>query len=90
MVQVSLDPSLEEFVQEKVRAGQFADATELVNDAVRLMRELEQEESEEIERLRAELRIGIDQLDRGEGTPWDPEEIKAEGRRRLQQRQQGG
>jgi hypothetical protein len=37
-------------------------------------------------RLAQELQIGFDQADRGEWVEWDPERIKAEGRRLLHQR----
>jgi len=33
--------------------------------------------------LRRELQAGFDQADRGELVDWDPDRIKAEGRRRL-------
>jgi hypothetical protein len=42
------------------------------------------------DRLRRELQIGFDQIDRGEWVVWDPEKIKAEGRRILHERQKGG
>ena len=38
--------------------------------------------------LRRELQIGFDQADRGEFVDWNPDEIKAEGRKRLHQRHQ--
>ncbi len=38
------------------------------------------------EELRQQLHIGFDQADRGQLVDWDPEKVKAEGRRRLQQR----
>ena len=40
-------------------------------------------EHADIDELRRQIAIGIDELDRGLGEPWDPEEIKAEGRRLL-------
>ena len=36
--------------------------------------------------LRRQLQIGFDQADRGQLVDWDPQRIKAEGRRRLRQR----
>jgi hypothetical protein len=36
-----------------------------------------------LEDLRKEIKIGVEQADRGEVVPLDIEEIKAEGRRRL-------
>lgn len=37
------------------------------------------------EELHRQLQIGFDQADRGQLVDWDPEKIKAEGRRRLRQ-----
>lgn len=37
------------------------------------------------EELRALLRTGFDQADRGQWIEWNPDRVKAEGRRRLQQ-----
>jgi len=34
--------------------------------------------------LRSELQIGFEQANRGDITPWHPDRIKSEGRRRLQ------
>lgn len=39
--------------------------------------------------LRDQLQQGFDASDRGEVADWDPERIKAEGRRRLSQRSAG-
>ena len=36
--------------------------------------------------LREQLQIGFDQADRGQLVDWNPDKIKAEGRRRLQKR----
>jgi antitoxin ParD1/3/4 len=88
VIQVSLDPSLEEFVSQKIRAGEFTNASELVNDAVRRIKEIDEDQNPELEALRRELQIGIDQLDRGEGIAWDLEEFKKRCRERLQARRE--
>ena len=36
--------------------------------------------------LREQLKIGFDQEERGQLVAWDPDKIKAEGRRRLQKK----
>ena len=40
------------------------------------------------EYLRRELQVGFDQVDQGQFVDWNPEKIKAEGRRILQQQSQ--
>ncbi len=42
-----------------------------------------------LEQLRKEIARGMEQVERGQVTPFDAEEIKAEGRRRLASRRHG-
>ena len=80
---VSLTPQLEEFVKQQVRYGLYSSASEVVREALRLLevRDLQ------LEALRNEIAIGIEQADRGEVSPLDIEAIKKEGRRLLAQQQ---
>lgn len=80
---VSLTPELERLVNEKVDTGLYQTASEVVREALRLLKERDQER----ERLRADVQAGFDQLARGEGKAYDKgsgrrlmERIKAEGR----------
>jgi hypothetical protein len=38
--------------------------------------------------IEAAVKLGIEELDRGLGAPWDVEEVKAEGRARLKARRE--
>jgi antitoxin ParD1/3/4 len=69
---IRLTPSIEEFIDEQVRAGKFASADEAVEAAVNQMRERE----EKIAWLRREIQLGVDQLERGEGAEWNIEELE--------------
>ena len=73
-MQISLPPELEKFVEEEVRAGEYATPDDVVEDALQLLRHLPAWTEEE---LRREIAVGIKQLDRGEGTPWDVEKLLA-------------
>lgn len=79
-MQISLPADLEQFVEEKVKAGQYERADDVVEDGLRLLRHLPEWTNEE---LRKEIEIGLAQLERGEGKPWSVTEIIAEGQRRL-------
>ena len=79
MATITLSPELAKFVDELVQSGRFTNREDVVNDALMLRKK-------EIEWLRSELEPAIEALDRGEGIPWNPEKIKAEGRTRLAQR----
>jgi antitoxin ParD1/3/4 len=69
---VSLTPELERLVNEKVESGLYQTASEVVREALRLLKERDQAR----ERLRADVQAGFDQLARGEGRLYD----KASGR----------
>ena len=73
---VSLEPKLQGYVDEKVRSGQYESANEVLNAALSLMRDQEEWTPEDVEALRRDVAHAAAQLDRGEGAPWDAEEIK--------------
>ena len=79
---ISLPPEWQKFIEEKVSAGQYSDANAVVVEALRAVRDREAR----LESLRREIQVGVDQADRGELSPWDPAQVKAEGRRLLQER----
>lgn len=80
---VVLSPEMERFVQEKVKSGQFGSPSDVIDGALSVLRTSEQLTPEALEELRAEIRHGLDQLDRGEGRPWDIEELKSRLHQKL-------
>ena len=81
---LALPDDLRKFVQDEVASGRFQSAEDVICEALRRLREHERQ----LDELRAELQIGIDQLDRGEGIPFDAEDIKREIRARLRAEKQ--
>ena len=80
---VSLTPELERLVQEKVSSGLYNSASEVVREALRLLKERDHAR----EQLRADVQTGFDALARGEGRTYDKasgrqlaERIKSRGR----------
>lgn len=69
---VSLTPELERVVNDKVESGMYQTASEVVREALRLLKERDDAR----EQLRADVQAGFDQLARGEGRAYD----KASGR----------
>ena len=63
---VSLTPTLEKMIQEKVDSGLYNSASEVIREALRLLYEREQYQQRRIAELRREIQIGIDAVDRGE------------------------
>ncbi len=76
---VNLTPHLEDMVRKKVASGLYNSASEVVREALRLMEEQDRMREIKLERLRQDISDG---LNSGDSTPWDPDEIKREGRKR--------
>jgi antitoxin ParD1/3/4 len=66
---INLSPEMEQYLQSKVSAGFYSNASEVVRDAIRRMRE----EDEKLAALRAAVAVGDEQLARGEGAPYSAE-----------------
>ncbi len=83
---VSLSPELERYVQDQVRAGQYASADEAVSHGLRLLQGRDERRRRELEDLRRLIQVGIDQADRGELEPFNENtlaEIRAAALRRA-------
>ena len=65
---ISLTPELESRVKAKVETGLYNNASEVIREALRFMETHEDWVHEiKLTRLREQLKIGVDQLDSGEG-----------------------
>jgi antitoxin ParD1/3/4 len=86
---VSLTPELEQFVESRVASGRYQTASEVIREGLRLLEEREQTREAALEQLRAQLRLGVGQADRGEFLDGDAvcEEIRQlSARRRAETR----
>jgi antitoxin ParD1/3/4 len=63
---VNLGPTLDKFVAEMLRSGLYQSQSEVLREALRLLKEREQAKKAELERLRREIAIGTEQAERGE------------------------
>jgi antitoxin ParD1/3/4 len=69
---ISLTPELESRVRAKVETGLYNNASEVIREALRFMETHEDWIHEiKLSLLREQLKVGIDQLDRGEGIVLD-------------------
>lgn len=63
---VSLTPELERLVAAKVKSGLYGSSSEVIRAALRLLQHAEADQAARLEALRRDVRVGIDQADRGE------------------------
>ncbi len=75
---VSLTPELETLVNEKVKSGNYNSASEVVREALRLLKE--QDELKHLRRaeLRREVMKGVEEIRNGQGKIYDSAEELAE------------
>ena len=62
----SLTPSLEQFVRDRARSGDYNSASEVVREAIRLLKRIEEHRALKLARLRAAIGNGDEALARGE------------------------
>jgi antitoxin ParD1/3/4 len=77
---INLTPQLEKLVRQKVDSGRYNSASEVVREALRLMEKHNELHTLQLERLRRDIREG---LDSGPARPWSVAEMKRQGRKRL-------
>jgi antitoxin ParD1/3/4 len=63
---VSLTPELEQLIHKKVQTGLYLSASEVVREALRLLEERDGLHAMKLAELRKEIRVALDQADRGE------------------------
>ena len=64
---INLDQELAAYVEQKLRAGRFVSASELVASAIRVMRKLEELERASNDELRRAAEEGLAQIETGRG-----------------------
>ena len=92
---VSLPSDLETYINDKIAAGMYPSASEVIRASFRLMQEQDELNRIRLDALRAELAKGEADIERGDYTTISSKEeleaffdnIKAEGRRRLAEKQ---
>jgi antitoxin ParD1/3/4 len=80
---ISLTPTLENHIRQKVESGLYNNASEVVREALRFMETHEELVRQmKLDALRRELRLGAEQAERGEFVEDSVEDIIAEARQR--------
>ena len=73
---VSLTPELEALVQAKVATGMYNNASEVIREALRLLKDHDLLNELKTQHLKRELSIGLSGLDRGEFSAESLEDIR--------------
>jgi antitoxin ParD1/3/4 len=66
---ISLTPELERMVDERVKTGRYASASEVIREGLRLLEEQEQFKLQRLAAVRQKIDRGLEQLDKGQGIP---------------------
>jgi antitoxin ParD1/3/4 len=89
-MEIALTPELEDLIHEEVQSGRYPSPGEVIRDALRLFRRQSEPLKQELDALRQETQIGIDDLESGAYTDYDEdtlpqlvEDVKARGLERL-------
>ncbi|HSV13758.1 MAG TPA: type II toxin-antitoxin system ParD family antitoxin [Tepidisphaeraceae bacterium] len=75
---ISLDPKLARFVEERVKAGLYDSADDLINAAVARLKTDEEKAAEELADLRVDVDAGLAEADRGDFAEFTAEDVIAE------------
>lgn len=65
---IALTPEFEALVQQKIAAGEYADESEVIQEALRLLNR-----RDELQRLRASIDLTDEQIERGDAVELTPE-----------------
>jgi antitoxin ParD1/3/4 len=83
---IHLPNDVEELVRRKVEAGEYETPSDLVIDAIHLLDAQDRLRQQQIEDLRREIALGLEECERGETEPFTRatvRQIAAEGRKLL-------
>jgi antitoxin ParD1/3/4 len=74
---ISLTAEQDAFIDNVVKAGEYQNASEAVRDALRVLQQRRREDTLKLKALRAQIKAGVDALDRGDFVEVDDAELDA-------------
>jgi antitoxin ParD1/3/4 len=83
---IVIDPVFEKIIEDQIKSGQYDTPEDVVRAGLMRLQTEVQFSAEEIEELREDIQIGLDQADRGEFVEFDAEDIIKEAREILAKR----
>jgi antitoxin ParD1/3/4 len=73
---ISLTDEQDAFVERVVKEGEYQNASEAVRDALRVLQQRRREDALKLKVLRAQIKAGVDALDRGDFVEVDDAELE--------------
>lgn len=83
---VSLPPELEARVRQRVESGMYGSASEVIREALRLFEAYEQVKAVQLDGLRRDIAMGLDDAKKGRMKEIDFSSLKQQGRKLLKKR----
>lgn len=81
---ISLTPTLENYLRQKVETGMYNSTSEVVREALRLLEARDAAENAKLEALRKDITAGISSLNEGQGSPFNIDTIKEKARKQWE------
>ena len=72
---VSIAPDVEELLRQQTETGPYASTDDVLRAALRLLRERDADHQRRLEELRAEIAIGLADIEQGNVAEWDVEAL---------------
>jgi putative addiction module CopG family antidote len=72
---VALTPQLSSFVDELVTSGEYANASEVLREGLRVLKERRETRALELAEIRQRIALGLNQLDKGDGVTLTPDAL---------------
>ena len=69
----SLTPELEIFVRDRASSGEYNNASEVVREAIRMLKRSDDERAEKMKWLKSAIKQGDDAIDQGESSVFNSE-----------------
>ena len=82
-VTITLKDEDQRFIEAAMKTGRYVTESEAVADAISELRAREELHQVRFAEFRTKIKIGLDQLDHGEGIDWDVADVKAKGQALL-------
>jgi len=73
---INLTPEQDSFVDKVVKSGEYQNASEAVRDALRALQQRRREDALKLKALRAQIKAGVDALDRGDFIEVDKDDLE--------------